>query len=297
MRAANSDFPTENSTREIVIFGLCRDVALDLENDVRRLRESFSDFKIHFRFVESDSSDSTIEILGSLARNYESFRFISLGELAGDISERVERITFCRNKYLEILEEDEALSRCEYVVVSDLDGVNVELTRKAVTSCWERDDWDACMANQRAPYYDIYALRHPKWSPNDCWHYEAELRAKGFNPVRARNRAIYARQIRIPEDSAWIRVDSAFGGLAIYRRALFTGIRYSSRLTNGDHVCEHVTLHAQMLEKGARLFINPQLINCGWNVHNSSNRFSKRIKRGVKLVLWVILPNLRKKYF
>ena len=284
-------------SRDIVIFGLCRDVAADLENDVNRLQESFSDFKIHFRFVESDSSDSTIDVLRLLSHKYENIKFVSLGELARNIPERVERITFCRNKYLTILEEDEELTKCEYVVVSDLDGVNVQLTKEAVMSCWQRSDWDACMANQRAPYYDIYALRHPEWSPNDCWHYEAELRAEGLNPVKARNLAIYARQIRIPEDSQWIKVDSAFGGLAIYRRALFTGIRYSSKLANGDHVCEHVTLHAQMLEQGARLFINPRLINCGWNVHNSSKRFSKKIKRSIKLILWAIFPNLRKRYF
>jgi hypothetical protein len=150
------------------------------------------------------------------------------------------------------------------------------------------------MANQAAPYYDIYALRHPEWSPNDCWHYESELRSQGMNPLFARQRAIYDRMITISPDSEWIPVDSAFGGLAIYKRSLFDNVKYFSVLPNGDHVCEHVTLHQQMKIKGAKLFINPALINSGWNNHNSSKRLTKKFNRLVKLVLWKLVPPLRK---
>jgi len=283
------------SDKEVVILGLCKNVSRELEIDVQRLLDSFQDFaKIHFRFVESDSSDSTLDVLSRLESEVSNFRFVSLGSLQEQIPERVARICYCRNVCLDILSSDPSLANCAYVVVSDLDGVNTFLTRSAVLSCWERSNWDACMANQAAPYYDIYALRHPEWSPNDCWHYESELRSQGMNPLFARQRAIYDRMITISPDSEWIPVDSAFGGLAIYKRSLFDNVKYFSVLPNGDHVCEHVTLHQQMKIKGAKLFINPALINSGWNNHNSSKRLTKKFNRLVKLVLWKLVPPLRK---
>lgn len=284
--------------KEVVILGLCRNVSHQIENEVQQLLESFQDFsKIHFRFVESDSTDSTLSSLTQLERDIPNFKFVSLGNLQEQISERVARICHCRNICLQILNDDPVLAKCAYVVVSDLDGVNSLLNRSAVLSCWKRSDWDACMANQAAPYYDIYALRHPDWAPDDCWHLENRLRSAGMNPLAARQKAIYERMVTIPSDREWIPVDSAFGGLAIYKRELFKNVKYFSVLPNGDHVCEHVTLHEQMKINGARLFINPSLINSGWNTHNSSKRFSKKFNRLVKLVLWKLVPPLRKSLF
>jgi len=286
------------SGKEVVILGLCKNVSREVENDVMRLRDSFQDFsKIHFRFVESDSTDSTLSVLSRLESTVSNFKFVSLGNLQGEIPGRIERICHCRNVCLEILKNDPALSNCSYVVVSDLDGVNSLLTRSAVLSCWVKSDWDACMANQAAPYYDIYALRHPEWSPDDCWHFESQLRSGGMNPLSARQKAIYSRMIVIPPDNEWIPVDSAFGGLAIYKRHLFDNVRYSSLLANGDRVCEHVPLHQQMKVKGAKLYINPALINSGWNGHSASKKITKRFNRLVKLVIWKLIPPLRKSLF
>jgi len=286
------------SDKEVVILGLCRNVSKELENDVLSLLSSFQDFlKIHFRLVESDSSDSTLQVLEKLKNFIPNFDYVSLGNLQEEIPERVARICHCRNVCLSFLSEDPTLANCDYVVVSDLDGVNTLLTRLAVISCWTRNDWDACMANQAAPYYDIYALRHSGWSPNDCWHYENELRSEGMNPLSARQKAIYSRMITISPDSDWIPVDSAFGGLAIYKRDLFDNVEYSFTLSNGDHVCEHVMLHQQMKANGARLYINPSLINLGWNAHNESTKLKKRFNRIIKLILWKLFPQFRKSLF
>jgi hypothetical protein len=103
--------------------------------------------------------------------------------------------------------------------------------------------------------------------------------------------------IVIPPDNEWIPVESAFGGLAIYKRHLFDNVRYSSVLANGDRVCEHVTLHQQMKVKGAKLYINPALINSGWNGHSASKKITKRFNRLVKLVIWKLIPPLRKSLF
>ena len=72
---------------------------------------------------------------------------------------------------------------------------------------------------------------------------------------------IYQRQYRIPANTAPIEVSSAFGGLGLYRMDSLEGCWYGSRDANGATVCEHVVLHRQMRERGARLFILPSLLN------------------------------------
>ena len=195
------------------------------------------------------------------------------------------------------MRSDVRLRDCSYVAVGDLDGVNSRLNRKSVLSCWIRDDWDACTANQLGPYYDIYALRHTEWSPDDCWRYEAQLLKKGMNPISAREKAVYSRQRKIPASSPWINVDSAFGGLAIYKRESLENATYSGLDLNGEEICEHVTLHAAMKADGRKLYINPRLINDEWNEHSKANMAWPRAKRLIKLILYRLLVSekLRKK--
>lgn len=286
------------SDKEVLILGICRNVENDLESDVRRLLAAFGDFsKVYFRIVESDSDDSTLRVLEKLSISIPNFEYVSYGALRLAIPSRVERIAYCRNKCLEIMRSDNRLRDCSYIAVSDLDGVNSLLDRNSVLSCWIRDDWDGCTANQLGPYYDIYALRHSEWSPNDCWRYEAQLLEKGMNPISARERAVYSRQKKILISSPWIKVDSAFGGLAIYKRESLDNVTYSGLDFNGAEICEHVTLHECMIAHGRKLYINPHLINDGWNEHSKANMTWPKVKRLIKLILYYSFPSetLRRK--
>jgi glycosyltransferase involved in cell wall biosynthesis len=279
------------SEKEVVILGICRNVEKDLESDIRNLLAAFSDFsKIYFRIVESDSTDLTLLVLETLSVQIPNFEFISFENLQSEIPSRVERIAYCRNKCLDFLKTDDRLRNCSYVAVSDLDGVNSLLDREGVLSCWAKDDWDGCTANQLGPYYDIYALRHPEWSPDDCWRYETELLKQGMNPISARRKAVYARQKKIPVSSPWIKVDSAFGGLAIYSRESLSDAIYSGVDFIGAAICEHVTLHQGLASKGFTLFINPLLINHGWSDHSRPHRAHNKVKRVIRL-LAVVLQN------
>jgi hypothetical protein len=262
------------------------------------LGSAFAPFgRVGFLVIESDSSDSTLNELEKLSQNIADFKYKSLGNLADKIPNRVDRITYCRNAYLEEIEGNRDFADFDYIAVADLDGVNKDLTQEAVRSCFIRSDWDACAANQSAPYYDIYALRHPSWSPNDCWIFEKELRQAGMNPVAAREKAVYSRQIVIPADADWIEVESAFGGLCIYKRSALVGCVYRSYTNDGTPVCEHVEFHLQIRDLGGTIYINPKLINSGWNIHSSSKRLHKYIKRRIKFILWFTLPSYRRRGF
>jgi hypothetical protein len=135
-------------------------------------------------------------------------------------------------------------------------------------SSFARSDWDVCCANQRGPYFDILALRHPTWSPGDCLDQLRQLRAQGVGEEAALRVAIYSKMVRIPTNRDWIEVDSAFGGLAIYRKTILSGASYRGTDAAGASVCEHVALHAAIRERHGRIFINPALINSGFNRHS-----------------------------
>ncbi|MGE4220318.1 MAG: hypothetical protein AB7G39_12805 [Alphaproteobacteria bacterium] len=270
-----------------LVVGLVRNCERSLGRDVERLRTALGDVRaLHWFLVESDSTDRTVRILESLRATVGNFDFRSLGDLTGVHPRRTERLAFCRNVYAKAIRDSETLRDIDYVIVADFDGINAAVTPGALASCWDtRIDWDMCAANQAGPYYDIWALRHETWSPNDCWEQYRFLNR--FNGKTERNiwSAVYAKMITIPGDHAWIEVDSAFGGLAIYRKSLFQNAEYEGVSENGEEICEHVSLHSSMRKSGAKMFINPRLINSGYNEHSRVLRPARRIVIRTKSLL------------
>lgn len=266
----------------LVVVGCVRNGAKTVRRAVETLARATAGFaNVQFLVVESDSTDSTLAELQKLRQESDRFDFLSLGALAERVPARTERIAHCRNRYLAELRTSARYASADYVMVADLDGVNSDLRREAVENCWSASvPWDVVTANQRDAYYDIWALRHADWCPVDCHDQYSRLRAM-FGHPRALAIAIHSRMARLSPRAAWIEVDSAFGGLAIYRReALLTG-NYSG-VENGHSVCEHVPLHAQLRAKGLRIFINPALINAHRTDHSARIRLHVRLRREIE---------------
>ena len=266
----------------LVIVGCVRNGAKTVRRAVETLARATADFAhVQFLVIESDSTDATLTELERLREQSDRFAFISLGALAERISARTERIANCRNRYLEELRVNPRYASADYVMVADLDGVNNELRREAVATCWSSAvPWDVVTANQRDAYYDIWALRHPDWCPIDCHDQYQRLRGL-FGHPRALTIAIHSRMARLSPRADWIEVDSAFGGLAIYRRELLLSASYSG-VQNGQPVCEHVPLHAQLRALGCRIFINPALINAHRTDHSARIRLHVRLRREIE---------------
>jgi len=264
---------TELREAAFVVVGVVRDCSRCLAIEVARMRRALSGAKqVHFLLVESDSTDDTIEVLRSIRASTPCFSFVSLGSLDSMYPARTERIAACRNVYLDRIRQDPAYAATDYVVVVDWDGVNSLITSRAIESCWSRSDWDVCTANQRGYYYDIWALRHALWSPNDYEQAKKFLRSYGVGRYRSQIATVMSRMISISLDSPWIQVESAFGGLAIYKKSIIESCSYSGRLVTGHAICEHVPLHMQITGSGGRIFINPAMVNCGFVEHTSGVR-------------------------
>jgi hypothetical protein len=277
----------------LLVVGIVRNGGSHLRRDIERIGASIRGFsRLRWLIVESDSTDGTVGQLRGLERALPEFRFISLGALSHVLPKRTQRLAHCRNSYLKEVRDNPMYQDISYVVVADLDGCNSLLTESGFRSCFEAADWDMCSANQRGAYYDVWALRHPAWSPNDCWAQYRFLERMGSDPEAALQAAVYSRMIRVPEDARWIPVDSAFGGFAIYRRDAFFCGTYVGLGAEGEEVCEHVAFNLALTAKGHRLYINPRLINGGSNEHTRARGVPQRIRRRISRLRVAIARSL-----
>jgi glycosyltransferase involved in cell wall biosynthesis len=255
--------------RPLLIVGLVRNGEGFIEKNIARLNEASSKFKkVHWLLIESDSTDATLSILANLSKKIENFKYISEGNLVEKFPLRTARIAHCRNIYLHEIRNNMAYQDVEFVIVSDLDDTNSLLTEEGLLSCWAQTGWDICTANQQGPYYDVWALRHPFWSPNDCWLGHQFLMQYSKRPNEVLYSCVFSKMIEIPQDSQWIEVDSAFGGLAIYKKSIMSHGEYIGLYDNGSEICEHVPFHSVIRNHGGRIFINPKMINTDYTEHS-----------------------------
>lgn len=284
----------------ILVTGIVRNVASTIERDVIVIEKALRDFRsVTWFLVESDSTDRTIGRLTSLSSRNENFRFTSLGEIQKTGEPRTVAMAKARNRYLQEIRENSDYQAIDLLAISDFNGLNNKLTHDAVSSCFQMENWDACFANQSGRYYDIWALRHPLWSPNDCWEQLSFYRRYYKFPEFALAASVRSRMIRIPRRSPWIEVDSAFGGFALYRPGAIGNAEYKGLTLEGDAICEHVPFHAQMRKNQKKLFINPQLINTKSTDHSIRMNLSSTLFRLAKypfkiLGVWVAKLRLQK---
>lgn len=271
------------SDAKILITGLIRNGEACVARDVEQLLAATRGFReTHVLIIESDSTDRTASTLAGLATRFNRLRYISLGQLAATHPMRSERMARCRNVYVDELRNNPLYAGIDYIAVADLDGMNNLLQAKAIESCWDvKEPWSVLTANQDSHYYDIWALRHPDWCPDDCLRQLAKLEPL-FGHKTARDIAVYARQIHIPPQTKPIPVQSAFGGLAIYTRQAMLAGGYAAVDASGSEICEHVPHHLSMLKAGHQIFINPKLINTGRTIHTKNKRASKVIRNAIK---------------
>ncbi len=287
---------------KVLVVGTVSNVGHIIHKEVSRVLQALEPHaQVQFYLVESDSNDSTVQELTRIGNEDQRVSFISLGSLKREISNRIERIRFCRNKYVEYIRSRHQENGWEFIVVADLDGMNRKLSSLGIgTSFSSGLNWNACFANQRNGYYDLYALRCKDWVSEDVFSVYQFLKVSNpFVPSsrnrylrwlqefrhfdRLRKNAIYNKMRKISPTENWIAVDSAFGGLGIYRPEVFLRFNYDSQNLSSTVYCEHIDLNYQCREANFSLYINPALINSGWNEYNLNRlmlvRFLKELKK------------------
>lgn len=150
-------------------------------------------------------------------------------------------ITLCRNEYLNFFTDNVILF--DYMLVIDSLTLHTEITAN-LFSCFRADripKWDVLFANQFYKYYDIDNLITEETLE---FHKEKDESIKKQLKMKL--------QTHIPGDSDLIEVKSAFGGLAIYHKAVVQ----SNNSYKND---EHISFNLKVSELTTKMFIDPSM--------------------------------------
>jgi len=271
-----------NST--VLVTGLARDCGRHIAEEIQRLEKYalkiFTEVK--FFIVESDSIDNTAGVLAQISKEKSNVQLLSLGKLSTKIPGRINRLRFCRNQYVTFVRQRPTEQKPDYVMVVDYDIKNRALDLSPLPNLISEDWWDGLFVNQRGPYYDIYALRKKGWVEDDCFKTYRELALK-MPTKEAKKEAIWNQMRRIPIDEELIEVDSAFGGLGVYRCCVFEKFDYKLLEETNVEESEHISLHKKIVDSGGRLFIVPGMTNFSYAPHNlAAYDIFRRIDRLLK---------------
>lgn len=235
---------------DVIVVGCARNIETYLSGTKEKLEMIKGLFKSTVIYIyENDSNDKTLEIL----KQWESENFINLISEKNVPGLRTERLAHGRN----ILYNKAMEHNFDYLIVMDLDNVNMDLSSDGIKSCFNIEEkWAAVCANQTGNYYDIWALRtYDDWMPFDCWYcVNAEKKSQKY--------CVASRYKNVPSNSKPIKVKSAFGGFVIYDKKYLGNCTYGNGLyDDGNELCEHVTFNQCILDNGGEIYINPALIN------------------------------------
>ena len=248
-----------------VLVGCARSCAPSLDGvlaNVEALGSTYDAFEVII--VENDSADDTRRRLRKFAQLRANVRLIEADGLDRSHPKRTDRIAAARNLYMNAVREPH-YADCDDLVVLDFDDVNCRRIDPAEFTAarhwlWQESNRRGVFANSTLFYYDIWVLRHPTWSPDDCW---ARVRAAQatMGKEEAVRRYVAMRQIPIAPATAPIPVDSAFGGLGIYRRKEALEGTYAGLDPEGEEMCEHVAFNEIVKGSDGAMAIYPALQN------------------------------------
>ena len=255
--------------RTIIICGIVRNAERGLKRnipEIKRLCQMSKGYKV---FVyENDSTDMTKKLLKEWHDSDPANVFVSLNDTSAQPTipsvsdvpsinpfysqKRIDKMAKLRNAYMQFV--DDMGWSADYFVVVDLDVARISADN--IMSSFVREDWDAVTAfgystspKLKRRYHDTYALTELGDEENP----QTEEKI-------IRNSEKYAN---LNDGDPWVRVFSAFGGLAIYRFESIKGVRYEALENNDPRVqvkCEHYSIYYQMKRRGFdRVYINPAM--------------------------------------
>lgn len=265
----------------IIFAGVARDCEKFLPAVLRGIDPLSSEFPDSaFIFVENDSQDSTKSVLSQWGSGKDNFHLVNLDGLGG-IPRRGLRLEIARATYVEFIKADPKLSTYDFLVVMDMDdinvrGVNLEKFSEALEFLQDQADHAVVFANQDGTYYDMWTLRHETLCPSDVWEEVLDwVHEKKVSDEEAYRNTFAKRVFSLPPLNKFLEVDSAFGGFAIYKLSYvldnknpYLGSKIKI-LKDEDgnitlyrwEICEHVHFNLGIKNLGGRLFIKQDLIN------------------------------------
>ena len=237
------------SQHKAIICGISRDNATDfwtMRRHIEHLGNQCNDYKVVI--VENDSKDGTKDLLKHWADHNTHVTIISK-DFHNKKRPSIQFLADVRKLYIDEINQPE-YDDFNVLIVIDMDmsyGFDIRGIYHSFAT-WE--SWDAIasngISNQKGEMYDAFAFRN---SDFPFAHYD--------KPDTYWSDIIPQIQQVYPVNSPFVAVDSAFGGLTVYKRNTLKGCRYNS--IKGD--CEHIEFHKCLRKNGGKMYMNPnQLI-------------------------------------
>lgn len=244
---------------KVAIVAIARNAMPFLDGTLLLVNELAGRFKAAAMYVyENDSEDGTVEALDAFAavRPWVTVEHATLQrpDLRGFEPERTVALAEYRNRCRLWVENNAA--DADYVVVLDMDphgGFSVDGVLNSIGWIRElksRSSGD-CGVGGMASYSLFVTVKDGE---PELAHYDAyAARLNWWEDRRNMTGHMWFHALLLPVGSPPIRMNSAFGGLAVYRTEAFLapGVHYAG----GD--CEHVALHRSMAQAGYGLWLNP----------------------------------------
>ena len=252
----------------IAICGLVRDCREALTRNWEAIQKLESeDLEIFWVFVENDSIDGSREWLNDLAQKHSNVTVLgeNIGELtipmqtSGQVMsafsvQRMTKMAFFRNIYLDYVKEHIGLENLDAVIVVDFDVYSLPVTyiQKCILSLEPGTVLTALgTIYQRmwtTLFYDSFAYR--------------EKVTKGpqtYCEIDSQRVSLWRKFRSLPQR---YEVGSNFNGCAIYSADTLKALRYLILPNDDPQVecySEHVGLHRQMTDLGIHIVLDPKL--------------------------------------
>ena len=248
------------SKQNICIVGLTRNtsqVIFNTINSLVELGESAQNYKIVL--FENDSTDDTVSIINEISKTNNNLHLMSQNYNRiqfGPVQDQSRTLALA--EYRNILKNHVACNYLNYhfTIVVDTDFQNFSLDGVYNSFGWlENNETIGAICGNSFEYKMLPSLEYSLWN-YDSWAYRGSwwdnLQAYNIAKIAFDPMTWFGLQI-LPIGSSPFRVNSAFGGMSIYRNHFFINGNY------GGEDCEHVIFHHDLKSKNPNfnLFLNP----------------------------------------
>ena len=258
--ASNIDNKNKMKNYNVIFAGTTKNTELYIKNVLNYIDKCGEKFKSYIVIIyENDSDDKTRDIL--IENKKDNYYYI----FEDNITEprRTMRLENGRNKILEKVNEINNKGGYTYLIMLDMDDVNSSGNFiNSIESCfnYDFDEWDMLGGNQKKEYYDVWALRKKGLL-------EYDFLGESNKTTSSNERKEEANHVVgniFFEKNGLIDVDSAFGGISIYKLTSIKNCKYIGSYKNNEYPeiknekCEHVEFNECIKKNGGKLFINTE---------------------------------------
>ena len=253
---------------------------------INKLRAYFGNSRVFI--VENGSKDTTRDVLEKYRSSNNDVILYAFDDPDFDTLSRMERMTFLRNKNIDMVRESTYDPDYYIVIDGDLDFNPASIIR-AIDNA--PNDWSALFANGRY-YLKVWKFRIPVLY-YDLFAYLPETDYKRDSLTETEMLGLRTLTQRSLRKTQYLKCRSAFGGVGVYKYNTIGENRYSVERNmvshKFDHLCEHITFNREIAKKGTlyvcrnlKVYYEQILFNrwlVAWAMDNNREKELGKIKK------------------